>query len=281
VRMMKTPAAVRSFRRRVLMGALMAACHSVGFACIQGSKFHPPAPRLAPPAVAGVDGLALPKPDVALPALIDLEAVLKVQITAGKETEAYSRYVAEFEARPPGPASLADATDYAVALIRLGRPAEAIPGLLALEKERPGAYATAANLGTAYELADDLPEAARWIAEGIRRNPASHDGTEWLHLAILRAKMALRRDAGWLARHTVLENTGARAPAEIVRAIEYQLAERLQFVKPADAVVCDLFFQAARLASGAEAETKRAFFLREARRFGGWRKDEAVALEKS
>ncbi len=63
--------------------------------------------------------------------------------------------------------------DYAVALVYLGRYDEAISLLQRLEKETPGHYATAANLGTAYELSGNNELALKWIKEGIRRNPRS------------------------------------------------------------------------------------------------------------
>lgn len=203
---------------------------------------------------------------------------------AKEEPEAaqFARYVRDFEARPTGAvASFEDTTDYAVALIHLGRSLDAIKVLVALEAKRPGVYTTAANLGTAYELTGDLAAAVKWISAGIERKAASHDGTEWLHVAILRAKIALRADAAWLAKHSVLDLAEAREAPEIVRAIEYQLGERLHFVKPTDAVVCDLFYQAALRVSGEQAPERRAAFLRESRRFGDWRKTEAEALEKS
>jgi len=45
------------------------------------------------------------------------------------------------------------------------------------------------DLGTAYELAGKNEPALRWIREGLRRNPNSHKGTEWLHVKILEAKI--------------------------------------------------------------------------------------------
>ena len=150
--------------------------------------------------------------------------------------------------------------DHAVALLHLGRPAEAIAILEALERERPGVYQTAANLGTAYELAGRNEDALRWIREGIKRNAKSHGGTEWLHVAILEAKLAQARDPKWLASHSVLSldfgaaprprmpqrfpngNDGKPVTAKRLRdALSYQLTERLQFVSPPDPYVADLF----------------------------------------
>jgi tetratricopeptide (TPR) repeat protein len=156
--------------------------------------------------------------------------------------------------------------DQAVALMYLGRAPEAIGLLQEIEKAHPGAYQTAVNLGTAHELAGDNAAALKWISEGIRRNPKSHDGTEWLHVRILEAKIALSADPGWLRVHSPLDGrphgpTGSAAqpewrqagvvdPAgralqqdEVSNAIRYQLQERLQFVKPPESIVGELLLE--------------------------------------
>jgi tetratricopeptide (TPR) repeat protein len=94
--------------------------------------------------------------------------------------------------------------DYAVALILSEDHTKTIDVLERLEKDEPGLYMTAANLGTAYELAGDAATALKWSREGIRRDPNSHYGTEWLHVRILEAKLALAEDPQWLDSHTVL-----------------------------------------------------------------------------
>ena len=124
-------------------------------------------------------------------------------------------------------------SDYAVALMYLGRSGEAIKLLQALEKEQPGQYFVAANLGTAFELSGNNEEALHWIKEGIRRNPDSHEGTEWLHATILEAKIAHEKNADYFKHHSVLElqpqTLGAKiilgkqefSPEEVGRAIQY------------------------------------------------------------
>ena len=61
---------------------------------------------------------------------------------------------------------------------------------LALERRYPGHHETAANLGTALELAGHDAPALQWIRIGIRRNADEHYGSEWLHVRILEAKIA-------------------------------------------------------------------------------------------
>lgn len=231
-----------------------------------------------------IEGLAgVQKPDTTL-AQVATAAPISAAPVMNLRREEYARYVRLFEARPAtAKRSFEEKTDYAVALIFLGDYAKAIDMLVALERERPGAYTAAANLGTAYELAGDLKNALLWIGKGIERDASSHHGTEWLHVAILRAKINLAADKEWLRKHTVLEGSEneKRSAEEIVRAVEYQLGERLQFVSPLDAVVCDLFYQAAvRVAPGSLPE-RRVRFIQESLRFGDWRKAEIAALTKS
>jgi len=157
-----------------------------------------------------------------------------------------------------------------VALVHLGRSAEAIPLLEAIEQRKPGLYQTAVNLGTALELSGQDEAALKWITEGMRRNPESHAGTEWLHVRILEAKLALKKEPTWLRAHAVLDGTaygptgvgaipvwpaeGMRSPggqplspADVIKAIDYQLRERLQFVRPPDPIVGDLLMELASL----------------------------------
>jgi tetratricopeptide (TPR) repeat protein len=148
--------------------------------------------------------------------------------------------------------------DYAANLIRLGETKRAIEILKSIEQKRPGDYATAANLGTAYELAGDNVQALEWIKEAIRRNSRSHGGTEWLHVRILEAKLKIAEDPKWLETHHVLrlefgEDIIPHKPSPVVDdqgethdlesvdyAIRYQLHERIGLVPPPDLIVGDL-----------------------------------------
>jgi tetratricopeptide (TPR) repeat protein len=187
-------------------------------------------------------------------------------IPAGERKENYSVFIGRLKdhrehdaivAAPEPAAPAADAdfkvrSDYAVALVHRGESRKAVGILESVEKEHPGEYIVAANLGTAYELCGDLEKAHHWIDEGIRRNPKSHDGSEWLHLKILEARQALAKDPEWIKSHGVLEldlGTGQRPqkPAAwpkdsgdaegVIQALTYQLSERLAFVPPPDALV--------------------------------------------
>lgn len=151
----------------------------------------------------------------------------------------------------------------ALELVFAGRFAEALPLLEKAEEIAPGDYSIAANLGTTYELTGDNASALRWIREAVKRNPASHHGTEWVHVLVLEAKLraAARSLAAGngpaerllpvpdrLKEETMIEAGGERRPAREVReAISYQLRERMVFVKPKDVPVADLLFSLAVL----------------------------------
>jgi tetratricopeptide (TPR) repeat protein len=158
-------------------------------------------------------------------------------------------------------APIAQQNDYAAALLHLGEIKPALAVLVRIEQTSPGLYATATNLGTAYELAGKNEYALGWIRAGIRRNPQSHEGSEWVHAAILETKLALARNPDWLRTHSVLgldfgtgkiprmprvfprDNTGKPTNALATReAIHIQMAERLQFVSPPEPIVGDLLF---------------------------------------
>ncbi|HXI72807.1 MAG TPA: hypothetical protein VNN22_20910 [Verrucomicrobiae bacterium] len=165
----------------------------------------------------------------------------------------------EMEINLRGSTNFNDRSDYAVALMFLGRSTEAVEQLNKLEQERPGEFFIAANLGTAYELSGNNLEALKWINEGIRRNPKDHEGTEWLHGKILAAKIAQTKDPHYFDDHSVLElrpdQIGERmtidgknmSAKELADAIQYQLGERLQFVKSTNPAVASLLYDYASI----------------------------------
>jgi hypothetical protein len=89
----------------------------------------------------------------------------------------------------------------------------------------------------------------------MRRNPDSHEGTEWLHLKILEARMAIAKNPDWLKTHTVIGlNFGVDAQPQkpeqwpqaaggaegVIKALTYQLRERMAFVPAPDPLVGSL-----------------------------------------
>ncbi len=146
-----------------------------------------------------------------------------------------------------------------VAILR-GDHAKGIAMLKELEAKKPGNYDTASNIGTAFELAGDNGEALEWINEGIKRNPRSHNGTEWLHALILKAKLAADKGnklpetnrfiqlPDEFEKEAVLTIQGAKHKAtDVFTALAYQLEERMIFVKPKDRLVSECLYSLAIL----------------------------------
>ena len=154
-----------------------------------------------------------------------------------------------------------------VALAHLGRLDEALERMQTVERTYPNQAATAYNLGTVYELKNDLAKAKFWTQAGIRRDRnatgQSHlDGTEWLHLRILDAKTTGFQGAKNAVSVSGLDFGAARVPtapqtlpmgnngapltlAQVQKALHEQLHERLEFVKAPDPIVGDLLFDLA------------------------------------
>lgn len=139
-----------------------------------------------------------------------------------------------------------------------------INSLLELNKMEPNRYSIASNLGTAYELNKDPKEALKWISEGIKRDPNSHYGTEWLHVLILKTKLKLQKEPNYLNKHhiitlpdkfkltdSVIIDKKTIPIKKIKKALLYQLEERIVFVKPKNSIVADLLYTLARI----EAQT--------------------------
>lgn len=165
------------------------------------------------------------------------------------------REVTERARSAPGPDAF---NNLAAVLIRANRPAPAARLLESLEATHPGRYSTAANLGTAYELLGRNQDALRWIREGIARNPDSHEGTEWLHVRILEAKLAAGERGPDPARSLAGLDFGTEVvpvvPPSLPQgndgrpvglyalglAFRYQVLERSELVPAPDAVVASL-----------------------------------------
>jgi tetratricopeptide (TPR) repeat protein len=173
--------------------------------------------------------------------------------------------IAGVEASYAKEATLENSNDLAVGRILQGRYPEAIELLREVEKKYPGQAIVAANLGTALELAGQDAEALKWIRTGVQRDPDEHEGTEWLHVMILEAKIAMAKDPTWLQNHAVLgldfgadphpglpnfpivKQDRERSKKAIGIALSYQLGERTKFVTPPDPIVSDLYLTLANL----------------------------------
>jgi hypothetical protein len=174
----------------------------------------------------------------------------------------YEKIVETFTPRLDSSLSYKELSNLAVAHIYLGDTEKAISILEKAEQLNPNEYAIASNLGTAYELAGRNEEALKWIQEGIRRNPESHQGSEWIHARVLEAKIAVATDPNWLSAHSVTgldfgdgdlpaydqsqkESTDFKTLSDIHNHLTIQLQERRGFIPNADPYVACLMFDLA------------------------------------
>jgi tetratricopeptide (TPR) repeat protein len=177
--------------------------------------------------------------------------------------ESTVRQLEEDHAQRP---TLETGNDLGVARVLTGRIDEAIALFRETEKKFPGSARVAANLGTALELKGEYEEALEWIKEGANRDASEHQGSEWLHVRILTAKIALLKDPDWFNKNRVLtldfgsgdvpvapeilpvEKGKLKGADVLLRQIDYQLMERTNFVKPPDEIVGDLYASSGDLA---------------------------------
>jgi tetratricopeptide (TPR) repeat protein len=181
------------------------------------------------------------------------------ELKAAGDEQRVAKVVASTEASYRQTPTLETTNDLAVAWILTGRMPEGIQLLRELEKQYPGNAIVAANLGTALELTGADDEALQWIRESVRRDPQEHQGSEWVHVRILEAKQALKKDPNWLRKNSVVgwregqrlppnERSQPRTPRNLIDSIDYQLNERTQFVNAPDALVGDLYLSLGDLA---------------------------------
>ena len=177
-------------------------------------------------------------------------------------TEYYRKQVESLMPRLADSPSHKELSDLAVAYLYLGETDRAIKLLVQAESQTPNEYVIASNLGTAFELAGRNVEALKWIEEGIRRNPDSHQGSEWIHANLLRAKIAMVDDPEWIRSNSVtglhfgngptpdfaasLSQPNCPESPEVIAAhLHHQLSERRKFIPGSDPIVASLMFDLA------------------------------------
>lgn len=161
-----------------------------------------------------------------------------------------------------------DKSDYAVVLIRLGEYKEALNVLESLINDHPNEYNIVVNLGTAYELNNNLELALKYISKAIKLNPLSHNESEWIHEEILKAKIAVKTDPNYLWQNSILNlqmpgdieayynslNEEKRLQLfDVKNQLLWQLKERISLVAPPDPFVADLLFDFANLVAITES----------------------------
>ncbi|WP_341904346.1 tetratricopeptide repeat protein [Fluviicola taffensis] len=134
-------------------------------------------------------------------------------------------------------------SNYGLHLVQSGKVKEALVIFEKLAELHPDEYSIIANLGTTYELSGQNEKALEYIRKGIEINPDSHRGSEWIHVKILEAKIALEKDPNYLNNHSVLNlSSKQKQSKKIFDQLYIQLQERFPFSpKEANPIMADLF----------------------------------------
>lgn len=160
-------------------------------------------------------------------------------------------------------------SDFALVLLKLGETDSALRILRTLYKTYSQEYNILANLGTAYEVAGKPDSALMILRQAVAINPASHHGSEWIHLKILEAKLSNKDDVYWRSHSIIglkisnLKNfhdyylkqpESFRDSINMVKEQLYrQLDERTAFIEPSDQYVANLLLDLAKLVAVTES----------------------------
>ncbi|MEO5776932.1 MAG: tetratricopeptide repeat protein [Flavobacterium sp.] len=132
---------------------------------------------------------------------------------------------------------------------------EALGIYFEIEKKQPNRYSTASNLGTIYELLGNNKKALEWISKAVRINPKSHSNSEWLHVKILEAKINGEQNINseFLINASFGNDTipkshlNKKERLKLIKALYYQLNERVSFIQPKDKIIALLLFELGNL----------------------------------
>lgn len=96
-------------------------------------------------------------------------------------------------------------TDIGVYMIYDGNYQEAIDFMHSNVIVKDSNYSFCSNIGVAHELGGNLDSALYWTQKGLDLNPYSHGSSEWIHIKILEAEIAISKDNNWLSSHTIFD----------------------------------------------------------------------------
>lgn len=115
-------------------------------------------------------------------------------------------------------------------------------------------YSLISNLAVACELEGKIDSALLLIKKAVKINKNSHFGSEWIHIKILEATINQNKNPNWIYKNTVLgfkisQDSIPKSKfkfdsliykQDLFYELEYQLKERLTFVKPSNVIVANL-----------------------------------------
>jgi tetratricopeptide (TPR) repeat protein len=154
------------------------------------------------------------------------------------------------------PLSADELADLGALYIRLGEPGKAIAVLRPAQRAHPRHFHIAANLGTAFQLQGDLPQAALSLEQAVRLAPGKYQKAEEYHLKLVRLRQRERgavRDVDDLFGVRYVDDRGGYMPGELAAAEKKKLpasapaiVQQLALTLPADG---RLLWQLAELAN--------------------------------
>lgn len=148
-------------------------------------------------------------------------------------------------------------SDVGIHLARLGKYEQALDIFIWLNEKHKDEYRIVSNLGTLYELNGQVDSAYKYIEKGLKLNPDSHLGSEWVHLSILKAKKHIEEDSDWLLKNKVLnlnltDTIGLYTEAHdkvmlTIWQISHQLEERIPFTPDSDLLLANVLLELGEL----------------------------------
>ncbi len=164
------------------------------------------------------------------------------------ENAAYleSSFIADF-----GSGDFEGSIDYGVLKVYQGKYAQAEEIFAKIIQKWPEKYEACANYGTILEVNGKLEEALKWLKKAIEISPNSHEGSEWLHLAIIEDKLTKHKQISG-AKLTGQDFGNEAEPKPVVdrpatrklqKDLFYQLNERMTFIEPKDPYIAALLFE--------------------------------------
>jgi len=155
-----------------------------------------------------------------------------------------------------GPLSAGEAADLGAIYVRLGDPAKSVGVLRQAHQQYPNDFRIVANLGTAWQLAGDLNQAAAALQQAVRLAPGKYQRLEEIHLKLVQQRLRAGKGATALddlfgVRY--IADSGAYEPGKFAGAEKKKLpahavatAQQLALALPADG---RLLWQLAELAN--------------------------------